>query len=175
MTGRRWQFLGVWLLAALGLGGALIAAQLSRSGLDDPDLALQRPGFLDAQGTPFPAPRITDTIPSAGRRAVIFFTRPQFAPPLGQALLKDPALRARAQVAVVVSAELPSPIAPEVPVIADPGGRLATAYAMRRPRDGGFPVGYAIVDRAGRVRYRTLDPHVAERLDEVETMLRATP
>lgn len=62
-----------------------------------------------------------------------------------------------------------------VPVVEDPSGELATRLAIRHPRDGGPPVGYAVVDRAGRVRYRTLDPTVADNLDEVETMVRATP
>jgi hypothetical protein len=32
-----------------------------------------------------------------------------------------------------------------------------------------------VVDRAGRVRYRTLDPSVVHGLREVETMVKATP
>jgi hypothetical protein len=36
-------------------------------------------------------------------------------------------------------------------------------------------VGYAVVDSAGRVRYRTLDPSLINGLAEVETILRATP
>ena len=45
-----------------------------------------------------------------------------------------------------------------VPVTADPRGRVADSLGLPRPVDGGPPVGYAIVDRQARVRYRTLDP-----------------
>lgn len=60
-----------------------------------------------------------------------------------------------------------------------PGGRglphdnLAEAYGMRSPSDGGPPVGYAVVDGQGRIRYRTLDPTVATELPEVATILAA--
>lgn len=172
---RQKQFLSLWLLAAFGLGSALVVARFNRSRLADPNPALQRPGFLDAHGAPFSAPRVTDAIPTPGMRAVIFFTRPQFALSLEQRLATDFTLRSLAQVAVVVGGEPPANKDLAAPVIADPEGRLAAAYLMPRPRDGGFPVGYAIVDRAGRVRYRTLSPHVDERLGEVATMLRATP
>jgi hypothetical protein len=34
-------------------------------------------------------------------------------------------------------------------------------------------VGYAVVDPAGQIRYRTLDPEVDDLLSEVDTILRA--
>ena len=60
-------------------------------------------------------------------------------------------------------------------VISDVDGALAAAYGMRSPRGGGAPVGYAVVDRAGAIRYRTLDPAVADQLSEVGTMVDALP
>lgn len=58
-------------------------------------------------------------------------------------------------------------------VVSDPNGAVAQAYGMRRPRAGGAPVGYAVVDATGAVRYRTLDPEVVHRLGEVATMVEA--
>ena len=40
--------------------------------------------------------------------------------------------------------------------------RAAPAVGMRRPADGGVPIGYAVIDRKARVRYTTLDPSYAE-------------
>lgn len=171
------QLAAVWLTAALVLGGALLAAQLDTNALDDPDLAHQRPGFLDALGPPFPAPAVTEAIPSPGRRAVVFFTRPALAPDLRAALQEQSSLDDRAQLTVVVSGDVPPEDLTEVPFVADPDGRLAAAFEMPVPRDGGPPVGYAVVDSRGRVRYRTLDPFVDEqaRLEELETIVKATP
>ena len=56
---------------------------------------------------------------------------------------------------------------------ADPDGRLAAAYRMRRPRVGGPPVGYAVVDVDGTIRYRTEDPWVVNGLDKVLTIVGA--
>jgi len=123
-----------------------------------------------------PAPQVTAAVPSAGRRAVIFFVRPQFAGPLCRAIAGDPALRTRADVVIVSSA---SPASQEscrgVMVVTDATGRLADGFAMRRPRDRGAPVGYAVVDRTGTTRYATLDPSVVSRLREVDTVVEATP
>lgn len=185
---RRLQLAGVWLAAAVLLGGALVAARLATNPLDDPDLAHQRPGFLDALGPPFPAAHVADGVPSPGSRAVVFFTRPERASRLSAALATRPSLQDRARLAVVVSGAMPpgdmpgeafvadpQPDLAGVPMLADPAGHLAVAYRMPVPRDRGPPVGYAIVDRAGRVRYRTLDPEMARHLDEVETVVKATP
>ncbi len=171
----RLQLATVWLIAAVVLGGALLAAQTGQNPLNDPDLAHQRPGFLDALGPPFPAPAVTGAIPRAGSRAVIFFTRPELAAPLSAALVGQPSLRSRAEVAMVVSGETPAGQVAGAPLVVDPSGRLAAAFKLSTPRDGGPPVGYAIVDRSGRVRYWTLDPFVTTQLEEVETMVKATP
>lgn len=83
-------------------------------------------------------------VPSTGTRAVVFFVRPAEAQGLVDAIGADTELRRLARVAVVDSGG-PLPTA-TVAVVADPGGRLARAYGMRRPNDGGYPVGYAVVD-----------------------------
>lgn len=63
---------------------------------------------------------------------------------------------------------------PATPVVVDPTGSLARRFGLRRPRDGGPPVGYVVVDARGLIRYRTLDPTVTRNLDEVDTIVAAT-
>jgi hypothetical protein len=167
------RLLLLWVVVVGALGVLMALAARAGSPLDDPDPARQRPGFLDAVGRPTPAPTVAPGVPSPGRRAVVFFVRPQLAAPLCRAIAADPSLRRRADLAVVSSG--PAPTCPGAGSVPDGGGGVASAFGMRRPRDGGPPVGYAVVDRAGRVRYRTLDPSVVHGLREVETMVKATP
>lgn len=162
----------LWAVVVAVLGGLLLVAQHARGPLDDPDPARQRPGLLDAVGRPTPAPPVGPGWPGPGRRAVVFFVRPAFAAPLCQAIRDTPSLGRLADVAMVSS---PGPAAcPGLRTVAD-GGGLAEGFGMRPPRDGGPPVGYAVVDRAGRVRYRTDDPSVVHGLREVQTIIRAVP
>ncbi len=174
MTRRTW-LLAVWTVAAAVFVGALVIAQIGKNPLNDPDLAYQRPGFLDAHGTPFPAPAVTERIPAVDARTVVFFTRAERAAMLRAALATHPSLADRAQLVIVAAGVVPDAAAGGIPTITDPDGRLAAAYQMPVPADHGPPVGYAIVDRSGQVRYRTLDPNMADLLNEVETMVRATP
>lgn len=159
-----------WVAAAVGLGLLLAVARSAQGPLDDPDQAWQRPGFLDAGELPTPAPSVAPGVPGVGRPTVVFFAR--YGVPLCRAL-GDHRLGEKAAIAVVVDGMPPAPCAPDVAVVADPQGALAGAYGMRRPRDGGAPVGYAVVDAAGHIRYRTLDPEIVDHLGEVETMLAA--
>jgi hypothetical protein len=163
----------IWLLIASSLGIALIAATLDQRPLDDPDLVFQRPGFLDAHGSPFPAPALKGV--KQGQKTVVFFVRHPQLEPLRLALERAPYLLRDAQIRIVVPTELLKKKGSEGQQIPDPTGMLARGLRMPRPRDGGLPVGYAIADRAGQVRYRTLDPGMADRLKEVRTILRATP
>ena len=150
-----------------------MASQQSYGGLDDSNLAYERPGLLDMQGPPTAAPVIAG-MPSPDRRAVIFFTRPELFAGLERAAAEDRSLRAEADLLIVVPDGGVSGF-DGIAVVADGGQGFADKLEMRRPRDGGFPVGYAVVDSVGRVRYPTLDPEVTDHLDEVETMVRATP
>jgi hypothetical protein len=160
----------MWLLAAVVLGGLLVTAQLTRSPLDDPDPAYQRPGILDLGALPAPAPAVTGDIPRHGRPAVVFFDRPSLLPGLCQALAGT---RLAANADLVIVTPPGGAGCGALPVVEDSDGGLAEAYGMRSPSDGGPPVGYAVVDGQGRIRYRTLDPTVAAELPEVATILAA--
>jgi hypothetical protein len=163
----------VWLAAAVGFGLLLVVAEGARGPLDDTDPAQQRPGILDLGALPRPAPRVTPDIPAPGRRAVVLLERPGRLERLCRALQEDPFPK-DVDVAVVTPAEggvCPSDAA----VVVDPTAALARRFGLSSPRGGGTPVGYAVVDSRQRIRYRTLDPHVANRLDEVATIVEAVP
>lgn len=169
----RRQLLGVWLAATVVLGALLLVARATRTGGDDVDQARQRPGFLDAGALPVPAPSVAG-IPTPGRRAVVFFARQDEAGDLCRELAGRRSIVGRAVVAVVVAGVAP-PACPGGQVVADSNGAIARAYGLPVPMDGGPPTGYAVIDSAGAVRYRTLDPEVVDQLGEVATILGATP
>ncbi len=160
----RRALVSVWVAAAVGLG-LLLAVASTRGPLDDPDPARQRPGFLDSGGVI--APTVAPGVPSPGRRAVVFFVRPAQAGPLCRALPAS-GLGKDASLAVIVSS--PADCPGQAAVVVDSGG-IARGFGMPTPVDGGPPVGYALIDSSGRIRYRTLDPRGAGGLDEVATML----
>ncbi len=163
----------IWLVAAVGLGSLLLVARAARDPLDDPDPAWQRPGFLDAGELPVPAPQVAPAVPAPGRPTVVIFERAGRLAELCRALATTPLPRDAATAVVVHS---PSGGCDAVgTVVVDVDGAVADAYGLRRPRGGGPPVGYAVVDTAGAIRYRTLDPTVADELSEVGTILAALP
>ncbi|MGQ0717428.1 MAG: hypothetical protein ACT4NP_08945 [Pseudonocardiales bacterium] len=161
--------LTVWLAAAAASAALLVVIQLSQGQADDPDPAYQRPGVLDLAALPVPAPAVTPQVPRPGSPAVVFFERPDRLSGLCTAL-PGTGLTAEAELVVVTSGPVTG--CGEVPVIADPAGRIAEGYGMRTPIDGGPPVGYAVVDATGSIRYRTLAPEISE-LQEVSVMLGA--
>ncbi len=145
----------VWMLAAVLLGSALALEFRSREPLDDSNPAYQRPGLLLPPRAAPSAPVNELGVPRPHRRAVVFFVRAEGHPKLRSAV-----------------DEWAWPPDVDVAIIGDDAA-LAATYGLRRPRDGGTPVGYAVVDQRGRVRYATLDPHVTRHLREVETVLQA--
>lgn len=169
----RRALVAVWVGAAVAFAGLLAGAERVRGPLDDPDPARQRPGLLDLGPLPIPAAQVVAGIPAPGRRAVVFFERPERLDRLCRALARHP-LPADVDVALVLSAE-GEPCASGVPTVADPTATYARRFGLAAPRAGGPPVGYAVVDSAGRVRYRTLDPSVAQELAEVATIVAAVP
>lgn len=70
---------------------------------------------------------------------------------------------------------LPASAAAHLPakVVTHDPERMAAALRMDTPQDGGFPIGYAIVDSAGLLRYQTLDPGYLAHPSEVATMVGA--
>lgn len=119
-------------------------------------------------------------LPASGRAAVVFFVRPAQREALRSTLAAADARRlaVAADIAMVVSAPGPGSVGPPdgaPAMVADGDGRLADGYGMRRPRDGGPPVGYAVVGRDRTVRFRTEDPGVGKSVDEILVMVEALP
>jgi len=173
-TSRR-SLVTVWLLTAVVLGVLLAVAETAAGPLDDADPARQRPGFLDGFGLPTAAPSITGEVPRAGRRAVVFFERAERLEALC-ANLDGSGLADGADLVIVVADSSAGNLRCDpVAIVEDPTSDLSGAYGLPRPVGGGPPVGYAVVDSRGRLRYRTLDPAVAGELSEVRTIVDAVP
>lgn len=167
----RWSLALVWFAAAVGFAVLLVIAEQARGPLDDPDPSRQRPGLLDLGDLPAPAPEVVDGIPASGRRAVVFFERPVGLDRLCRALAGS-TLGEQADIVVVVGAE-GGRCEGAAHLRVDPGASYSRQVGLDSPRDDGPPVGYAVIDSHQRIRYRTLDPHVAAGLDEVATILAA--
>lgn len=153
------KLFAVWLAVTIIFGGLLALAEHFRNRLDDPDQAQQRPGFL-LPASSVKAPNAIPGFPRPGHRLVVFFVRSVE----GQLLFHDLALQsdlAAEADAVLVAWDGRSPRITQglSAVIPDKDGQIARAYGMNQPLDGGYPVGYALVDGDGFLRYRTLDPH----------------
>lgn len=169
----RGRLLVTWLAISVASGGAIAGLHLTRDPLDDPDPARQRTGYL------IDGPALADMgVAASSRPTIVFFTRANRARPLVHALEKAQPIPEGAAVAVVVGEVAPdaldSFVRPgSIRLVPDSDMRIARGFGMRQPRDGGYPVGYAIVGSDGRLRYRTLDPDPVHDLFEVEIMLAA--
>ncbi len=167
-----WVPIAGWLAMAVAL--TLVVALVVRGPgpLDDPDPADQRTGFLSSLHS---ATRVAPaTLPGSpvGRSpiVVIFDRRPPPAKRLAAVFADLP--RGVAAVLVLPRGEPPGTRS-SVPVLADPGGRVAQAVRIHRPLDRGRPVGYAVIDRHGRVRYATLEPHYLDHRFELDLITKA--
>ena len=66
----------------------------------------------------------------------------------------------------------PPPVDAAVHVTDDPS--VAAAVALART-DGRIGPGYAVIDAAGRLRYRTFDPGLGDHAEEITTLLEGLP
>lgn len=170
---RSQNFIAIWLVSVLVMGMALLLSMSVYDPLADPDPALQRPGFIDAEQAPI-APKVTQDLPNPDRRAVIFFDRQI---PKAEDLQKLKELQGslkNTDIALVIDNSARQSASP-LPIISDKNAHLARAYKLNQPNDGGYSVGYTVVDSNGLIRYPTLDPNYTGLLDEVLTIVKATP
>lgn len=158
-----------WFAGALVLAFVVVAVIRAPGALDDPNEGDQRPGFLvdvdEARGV---AGLELPGDPVGRVPVVVIFDRRISPPQRLQSFLRD----VPGDVAVVLVVSEPIDEQPRLPagvrLVAGSGGRIADALGMPQPRDGGAPVGYAVIDRDARVRYATLDPAYPEHAFEVE-------
>ena len=161
----------MWVVAVVFFGALLLLARAAQGPLDDSDPAFQRPGFLDVGDLPEPAPAVRADIQLTGQATVVFFERSDRIGELCGAL-RHHRFDTDVQAVVVTPSEARTDDCPKrVVAVVDP--TLADAFGVRQPRQGGPPVGYAVVDPQGRIRYRTIDPAVSSLLGEVDTIVGA--
>ena len=158
-----------WSLAAAGLGAGLLRADRSRGPQDDVDAAHQRDGLVVDLGPVDLSPHVAARSPTA-----VLFVRPGMLEQLSGTLSgpAGPDLPGAVRLLVAQPGPPPADLA-DLHVVDDASGALRRACRMRETRDGGYPVGFAVIDAAGHLRYRTLDPGMSARWFELRTMVRA--
>jgi hypothetical protein len=166
-TGR--LHIAIWLATALSMGGALAIAEHQRNAMNDPDQARQRTGLLLPPHT-YQAPFLAVT---PGRPVVMFFARELSDRYLFRDLVDQSDLVSVADL-VVVTPDGSRPLI-ETGIkhfVTDADGSLVRAVGLHRPIDGGYPVGYALIDSDGFLRFRTLDPGFGQRAWEIKLLLK---
>lgn len=177
MTGARaWWLAAVAAIVLTGAAFAIAASQ--RQGNDVPKLGEARQMLVPAADARR-AMDVGDDTPSRGFRTVVFFL-PNGKYPAFVASLRDwgPLADSRADYpADIVAVFRHEPKGPSVttPVGGDPFGDIARAYGITPPRDGGPPVGYAIVDSQLRVRFAANDSDALDHLNQIAAILEAVP
>ena len=161
-----WSPLALWVASAVTLTLLVAAVIETPAGRDDPDPAEQRAGFLIS------GPEIDSLglgLPLGERPVVLVFDR---TVPAAERLRRfTQRVEASATTVLVVPSANPSQTeAAGVRVVGDPRGRIADRVGLREPVDGGSPVGYAVIDAGGRVRYATLDPTYLDHPFEIEVI-----
>jgi hypothetical protein len=151
------------------MGAALAVAEHRRNTLNDPDEAWQRTGLL----LPGATYRISKLETTSGRPAVVFFARSLSHQYLFHDLADQSDLASMADL-VVVTADGSRPTI-ETGIMhfaADVDGSLAAEAGLHTPIDGGYPVGYVVIDSDGYLRFRTLDPGFGQRAWEIKLLLK---
>lgn len=158
-----------WSLAAAGLGAGLLLADRSRGPLDDLDPAHQRDGLVVDLGPVDLSPHLAARTPAA-----VLFVRPEMLNQLAETLSgpTSPELPPAVRLLVVQPGAPPSDQR-DLTIVDDTSSAVRRTCRMRDTRDGGYPVGFAVIDAAGHLRYRTLDPGMTARWFELRTMVRA--
>lgn len=155
-----------WAFSAVVLVVVVLGVVKGPGPLDDPRQGAQRTGLLidaddarDVHALGLPGSPV-------GRRAVVVIFDRQ-APSAHELLAFAAAVPDSAAVVLVLAQGQTAAVA-GVRAMTDARGRVAAQLGMPRPRDGGPPIGYAVIDADGRVRYATLDPTYPQHGFEVQ-------
>jgi hypothetical protein len=151
------------------MGAALAVAEHRRNTLNDPDEAWQRTGLL----LPAQVYRIPTFETRPGRPVVVFFARSLLDQYLFHDLADQSDLASLADLVVVTADGSRPTIQTGITHFAvDDDGSSAAGAGLHRPIDGGYPVGYVLIDSDGYVRFRTLDPGFGHRAWEIKLLLK---
>lgn len=167
-------YVAIWLTVAIVVGSLLGFAEFQRNALSDPDQAWERTGML--------LPPLTYEAPTSqlelrrGHRAILVFARTLHNRYVFHDLVDQSDLTRLADLIVVT----PDGSRPLIEhgirrFVTDHDGSLARHVGLRRPIDGGPPVGYVLVDSQAFVRFRTLDPGFGQRAWEIKLLLSGIP
>lgn len=163
-------YLSIWLAVAGTMGGLLGLADYHRNPLNDPDLSRQRTGVLLPAGNE-PSPSIGPQSGS-GRESIVIFARSLKGRHLFRDLADQSDLSRDADLVVVTGdGSRPMIEAGIDRFLPDQDGSLARAFRLRSPIDGGYPVGYVLIDGQDFIRFRTLDPGFDRRAWEIKLLL----
>lgn len=150
---RWWVPLATWGVLAVALSVIVVFVVRGPGPEDDPDPAEQRDGLL-LDGPLIP--EVVSGVRFGDHTVVVLFERD---PPSGTAYDDWRATVTDDGVELVV-------------VVRGTEGAtdLARVLKLPKPVDGGFPVGYAVVDAEQRLSYSTLDPEYAANAFEVDVI-----
>lgn len=163
----------VWAAMAVVLAAIVLLAVPGPGPLDDPQPGDQRPGILLDPGEGPTAGQLALPGDPIGRRPVlVIFDRELPAAGALERFLAQAPERA-ATFVVVRDAPIAAGRVRQTRVVEDRAGLIAAALQMPQPKDGGPPVGYAVVDSSARVRYATLDPAYRQHGAELDTIARS--
>jgi hypothetical protein len=143
------EFALTWAIIAVLLGGGLIAEKALRNGADGAAPIRERTGFVYDVAQSVPS--ISGLV--SAKRTAVLFARPAQA----QAVCQWAAGIPLPDVTMVLVAQKQVPCPPGVTENVDPDGKLAQGFHFRPTKDGGYPVGYALLDSNGGFVYNTLD------------------
>lgn len=157
-----------WLVGSMLLAFVVLVVIGGPGPLDDPAPGSQRPGILvDANEARSVPARALAPVPVGRGNVLLLFERHVPSADVLDALRR--AVGSGFTLAVAVPGGRRRPPVPGVLAVDAPVA-AAVAVGMHRPRDGGPPIGYALLDREGRVRYATLAPNYVGELAELETV-----
>jgi hypothetical protein len=163
-----------WLASAVALAVLVFAVIRDPGPLDDPNEGDQRAGFLVDRDDARTVADLELPGDPIGRRPVVVIFDRRVPPPQE---LREFVREAPDGAAVVLVVPTPVQRAPRLPpgvrLVAGTEGEIADAVGMPEPRDGGAPVGYAVIDDDARVRYATLDPQYLEHAFELDIVASA--
>ena len=159
-----------WAVTAAVLTAMVLIGVPSPGPLDDPSEGDQRAGFLIDRDEARRVPDLQLPGGAVGSRPVVVVFDRRVPSPRRFSDLRQAVPEGVAAVIVVPHARSPRRAAHNLnaPIASDPDGSVAQIIGMPVPRDGGPPIGYAVLDDDAFVRYATLDPGYLEHGFEVE-------